>query len=133
MSALPVARVFPARRVDNFQSSSARILRAGTVSKAELTSHEYASGIAGALRDDYEASASMVKAICEDTGASMGTVKNWLAEVNGPGGEHLIKLMAASPSVRAFVDRVTGRDDLAKRAEDRMRRALAIMEGREEP
>lgn len=99
----------------------------------DLTSHDYTSGIAAALRADYGDGVSMVKSICEDTGASVGTVKNWLAENNGPGGEHLIKLLAASPSVRAFVDRVTRRDDVATRAEERMRRALAIMEGREEP
>ncbi len=100
--------------------------------RIDFTSHDYASGIAAALREDY-AGESMTKSICQDTGAALGTVKKWLAEENGPGGEHLIKLMAASPAVRAFVDRVTRRDDDASRTEARLRRALAIMEGREEP
>jgi len=33
-------------------------------------------------------------------------IKKWLAAENGPGGEHLIKLMAVSPAVRRFVDGV---------------------------
>lgn len=103
------------------------------MSKVDLTSFEYVSGVAAALRDDYANSASMVKAICADSGASMGAVKNWLAEVNGPDGEHLIKLMAVSPSVRAFVDGVIRRDDVATQAEARLRRALRIMEGHEDP
>lgn len=110
----------------------ARLLRSAMTRAIDLTSHDYAGGIAQALRDDY-AGDSMVKRIAEDTGAAIGTVKKWLAEENGPGGEHLIKLMAASPAVRAFVDAVTHRDDLARQAEERMRRALRIMEGHEDP
>lgn len=102
------------------------------MARVDFTAYDYAAGIAVALRDDY-AGDSMVKAISEDTGAPPGTVKKWLAAENGPGGEYLIKLMAASPAVRAFVDKVTRRDDAAAEANARMRRALAIMEGREEP
>lgn len=102
------------------------------MARIDFTAHDYASGIAAALREDY-AGDSMVKAIAEDTGAGLGTVKKWLAEENGPGGEHLIKLMAASPAVRAFVDKVTRREDALAKTEARARRALAIMEGREEP
>lgn len=131
MSSTPIARHFQGGRLTNFQATTARKLQAKPVSKIDFTSHEYTSGIAAALREDYAAGDSMVKTICEDTGASVGAVKNWLAEVNGPGGEHLVKLMAASPAVRAFIDRVIGRDDVATQAEARMRRALAIMEGRE--
>jgi hypothetical protein len=96
----------------------------------DLTAFDYAGGIARALREDF-AGESMVKDICRSTGASVGIVKKWLAEEHGPGGEYLIKLMAASPAVRAFVDQVTRRDDAAAQAEARLRRALAIMEGRE--
>lgn len=113
------------RRVDR-----ARLLWAAGMSQVDLTAHDYAAGIARALREDYGADASMAKRICEDTGAALGTVKKWLAEENGPGGEHLIKLMAASPAVRAFVDQVTRRSDATAEAESRLRRALAIMEGR---
>ncbi|WP_148283546.1 XRE family transcriptional regulator [Reyranella massiliensis] len=97
------------------------------MSKIDFTSHEYTSGIAAALRDDY-AGTSMVKVICEDTGASVGAVKNWLAEVNGPGGEHLVKLMAASPAVRRFIDIVTGRDDALSRAEKRLHTIAQLIE-----
>ena len=127
-----MASLFQGRTANNFPAASARKLQAGPVSKLDFTSHDYTSGIAVALREDY-VGASMVKSICEDTGASVGAVKNWLAEVNGPGGEHLVKLMAASPAVRAFIDRIIKRDDAATQAEARMRRALAIMEGREDP
>jgi hypothetical protein len=116
------------RRVTNLWDGAARFLVAD-VSATELTAHDYAEGIALALREDF-AGASMVKDICRATGASVGIVKKWLAEENGPGGEYLIKLMAASPAVRAFVDKVTRRNDAAAEAEDRLRRALAIMEGR---
>ena len=133
MSSLPFPGIVQGGRGRNFQAGSACILRAEHVSKIELNSFDFTAGIAAALREDYEHHPSMVKTICEDTGASMGAVKNWLAEINGPGGKHLIKLMAVSPAVRAFVDRITRRDDIAKQAEDRMRRALAIMEGREDP
>jgi len=133
MSALPSTRHFQGGRGRNFQSAKVRILRAAPVSKIDLNLHDYTSAIAAALREDYGSTPSMVKGICEDTGASMGTVKNWLSELNGPGGEHLIKLMAASPAVRAFVDTVTRRTDAAAEAEGRLRRALAIMEGREDP
>ena len=133
MSALPLPRNIRGSEGRNFPAIAARKLRAEPMSKLDFTSHDYVSGIATALRVDYGDNSSMVKTICEDTGASVGAVKNWLAEINGPGGEHLIKLMAASPAVRAFVDRITRRDDIAKQAEDRMRRALAIMEGREDP
>lgn len=98
--------------------------------RIDFTAHDYASGIAAALREDY-AGDSMLKTICQDTGAAMGTVKKWLAEENGPGGEHLIKLLAASPAVRAFVDKVSGRNDAVAEANARMRRALRIMEGEE--
>jgi len=116
------------RRVTNLWDGAARFLVAD-VSATELTAHDYAEGIALALREDF-AGASMVKDICRATGASVGIVKKWLAEENSPGGEYLIKLMAASPAVRAFVDKVTRRNDAAAEAEDRLRRALAIMEGR---
>lgn len=125
MSFLSTPRYFRSGPGENFFARRSRNLSA--MSKAELTSHDYANGIATALRDDYGRSASIVKDICEDTGASSGTVKNWLAGLNGPGGEHLIKLQACSPAVRAFVDRLTGRDDIATRTEAKLRRALAVM------
>lgn len=130
MSSTSFTRNLRGRRVDNFQSSSAWNLQARPMSKIDLTSHEYTSGIAAALRDDYASSTSMVKEICEDTGASVGTVKNWIAETNGPGGEHLVKLLAASPAVRRFIDTVTGREDALSRAEKRLHSIAQMIEGK---
>lgn len=98
------------------------------MSKIDFNSHEYTSGIAKALREDY-AGESVVKSICEDTGASMGAVKNWLGEVNGPGGEHLIKLMAASPAVLRFVDILIRRDDQLRQAQDQLRSIAQMIKG----
>lgn len=99
----------------------------------DLTAHAFAEGIATALRDDFGSDASMAKTIAELTGASLGAVRKWLAGENGPSGEHLLKLMAASDSVWAFVLTTTGRDKHGAEMQARMRKALAIMEGREEP
>lgn len=102
------------------------------MSKIDLNSFDFTAGIAAALRSDYEGHPSMVKAICEDTGASVGTVKNWLAETNGPGGEHLAKLLAASPAVRRFIDTITKRDDALAKAEQRLHRIAQMIEGKEQ-
>lgn len=99
----------------------------------DLTARDFAEGMAQALRDDFGASQSMAKDIAELTGASLGAVRKWLAGENGPTGEYLLKLMAASESVWAFVLSTTGRDRHGEEMQARMRRALAIMEGREEP
>lgn len=99
----------------------------------DLTARDFAEGMAKALRDDFGTDASMAKTIAELTGASLGAVRKWLAGENGPTGEYLLKLMAASESVWAFVLSTTGRDRHGEEMQARMRRALAIMEGREEP
>lgn len=131
MSGTSVAPIFGGRRVSIFRAAAARIVVA-ILKPIELTNFDYVSGIASALREDF-AGASMVKDICAATGASVGIVKKWLAEECGPGGEYLLKLQAASPAVRAFSDRVTRRDEAEAAATTRLRRALAIMEGRQEP
>lgn len=130
MSSTSIARLFQGGRTIKLPATTAGKLRAKPVSKIDFNAHEYTSGIAVALRDDY-AGDSMVKAICEDTGASMGAVKNWLAEVNGPGGEQLVKLMAASPAVRRFIDTITGRDDALSRAEQRLHAIAQMIEGKQ--
>lgn len=126
MSSTSIARLFRAEGRSNSQAGAARKLQGRPVSKIELNNQAYTAGIAKALRDDY-ADSSMVKTICEETGASVGAVKNWLAEVNGPGGEHLIKLMAASSSVRRFIDRTIGREDALAKAERRLHRIIELM------
>jgi len=109
-------------------------MRGAAMSKIELSAHDFVHGVADALYADYEKDPrGIVKGIGEDTGASMGAIKNWLAKVNGPTGEYLIKLQAVSPSIRAFVDQITRREDQLAKREQQMRRALALMEGREDP
>lgn len=128
MSSTPIARLFQDGGPSIFPAARSRNLRAKPVSKIDFNSHEYTSGIAKALRDDY-AGESMVKSICEDTGASMGAVKNWLGEVNGPGGEHLVKLMAASPAVLRFIDGLIGRDDQLTRAREQIKSIAQMIKG----
>lgn len=99
----------------------------------DFSSYEYSTGIAAALREDFGDSASTIKTICEVTGAAPGTVKKWFALDNGPGGEMLVRLMAASPAVQRFIDGVTRREDRLAKKEQQMRRALALLEGREDP
>jgi hypothetical protein len=98
----------------------------------EFSGYDYATGIAAALKSDFGESTSTIKAVCEVTGATPGTVKKWFAEENGPGGEYLVKLMYASPAVRRFIDASIQREDQITRKEDRLRRALAIVDEREE-
>lgn len=134
MSGHSVARLNLAGRNTNFRAHGARFLRAGSVSSAiDLSARDFAQGMATALRDDFGSDPSMAKTIAELTGASLGAVRKWLAGDNGPTGEYLLKLMAASDSVWSFVLSTTGRDKHGAELQARMRRALAIMEGREEP
>lgn len=102
------------------------------MSVIDLTAVQFIDGIADALVSDFGDSNSTVKVIGELTGAAPGTVKKWLAKHNGPGGEMLVKLMAASPAVCRFVDGVTGRADRVARRERQMHRALAILAERDD-
>lgn len=109
----------------------ARKLRSPMSGVIDLTAREFAEGMSRALRDDFGNDPSMAKTIADLTGASLGAVRKWLAGENGPTGEYLLKLMAASDSVWGFVLATTNRDKHGEVMQDRMRRALAIMEGRE--
>jgi transcriptional regulator with XRE-family HTH domain len=99
----------------------------------DLSAREFAEGMSRALRDDFGNDPSMAKTIADLTGASLGAVRKWLAGENGPTGEYLLKLMGASDSVWSFVLASTNRDKHGEVMQARIRRALAIMEGREEP
>jgi hypothetical protein len=101
------------------------------MSTAQITANSYAHAIACALRDSYGESTSAAKEIANDIGAGIGTVRKWLAGENGPSGEHLLKLMATRDEVWASVLSMTERDDGNHEQRDRVRRALAILEGRE--
>lgn len=99
------------------------------MSVSEITANAYASAIAAALRESYGVDSA--KEIANDIGAGVGTVRKWLTGENGPSGEHLLKLMAKRDAVWARVLAMAGRDDGNTEHRDRMRRALAILEGRE--
>lgn len=99
----------------------------------DLNSYDFIKAVSDALKEDFGDSPSTVKTICEATGAAPGTVKKWLAQDNGPGGEMLMKLMYASPAVQRYVDTALNRDDRLAKKEQQMRRALALLEGREDP
>ena len=111
----------------------ARKVRAAMTSVIDLSAREFAEGMSRALRDDFGNDPSMAKTIADLTGASLGAVRKWLAGENGPTGEYLLKLMSASDSVWTFVLAATNRDKHGEVMQDRIRRALAIMEGCEEP
>ena len=100
------------------------------MSPIDLTAVQFIEGIADALIEDFGDDPSTVKTIGLLTGAAPGTVKKWLAKNNGPGGEMLVKLLAVSPAVRAFVDRVSRRDDHVAEFNAKLRQAMAIMDGK---
>lgn len=91
-----------------------------------LTSRDYSLAISAALRREW----GMSREICEQTGASEGTVKNWLAGTNGPGGEHLLKLMAASDEVYDTAMKLAGIENEATAARRRISLAMAALRGK---
>lgn len=56
----------------------------------------YRCAVAHALKGELGSTYPAVKTVMGWTGASERTVKNWLAEVGGPSGEHLIDLIRHS-------------------------------------
>lgn len=96
-----------------------------------ITARSYALAIQKALRAEYGHLKSMVQEITETTGASSGAVKNWLAGVNGPSGEHLIKLMAASDEVYDAVQALAGLPNINNEARQRIRQAIAALRGKD--
>ena len=134
MSGHSMARLQLAGASNKNRAPCAQLLRAISMSKViDLSAREFAEGMSAALRSDFGNDPSMAKTIADLTGASLGAVRKWLAGDNGPTGEYLLKLMAASDSVWAFVLTSTGRDQHGAEMQARMRKALAIMEGREDP
>jgi hypothetical protein len=99
-------------------------------SMIKITATSYALAIAAALQASYGRNSA--KQIAAEVGAGVSTVKKWLAGQNGPSGEHLLQLMAKRDEVWASVISLAGRDDGNSEQRERMRRALAILEGRDE-
>ncbi|MBY0303587.1 MAG: hypothetical protein K2W86_00355 [Sphingomonas sp.] len=63
----------------------------------------YAEIIADLLRKEHGDSHRAVKQIMRQTGASERTIKHWLAANHGPDNVYLLRLIATSPVIRAFV------------------------------
>jgi hypothetical protein len=72
----------------------------------------FATMIAEALRHTLGDTRRAVKTAMRWTGASERTVKNWLAGVTGPSGEHLIELLRQSDAVAEAVLITAGRHDI---------------------
>lgn len=69
-----------------------------------LDHEQYAQGIAQALQSELGATRQAAKTLMRWTDASEKTVKNWLAGVSGPRGEHLIALIQHSDAaLNAFL------------------------------
>lgn len=78
----------------------------------------YAETIAGLLKKEHGDSHRAVKQLMRQTGASERTVKHWLAANHGPDNVYLLRLIATSPVVRAFV---LGVIEMGIRGQDRAR------------
>jgi hypothetical protein len=69
----------------------------------------YSKAIAYALRSELGATHQAVKIIMRWTGAGERTVKNWLAGISGPSGEHLVALIRNSDNVLRVLLAMAGR------------------------
>lgn len=73
----------------------------------------YPHAIAYALKCELGSTHQAVKTVMAWTGAGERTVKNWLAEVSGPSGEHLLALVRHSDLVLQAVLVLAGRHHAA--------------------
>ena len=72
----------------------------------------YAQAIAYALKSELGSTHQAVKIIRRWTGAGERTVKNWLAGINGPSGQHLVDLMRHSDDVLEVLLILAGRQPI---------------------
>jgi len=70
----------------------------------------YAKMVSAALRKDLGETHRATKTVMRWTGASERTVRNWLAGIKGPSGEHLVVLIRHSETVLEVILNHTGRD-----------------------
>lgn len=82
--------------------------------------------IMAAVRREYGIDRAASRRISVDIGVSFATADRWLSGKGEPHGYHIVKLMAASPEVLRTVDRITDREGILARAQDRLRRAASI-------
>jgi hypothetical protein len=74
----------------------------------------YRRAVAHTLKNELGSTHRAVKTVMGWTGASERTVKNWLAEVGGPSGEHLVDLIRHSDGVLEMVLAMAGRRHMAR-------------------
>ena len=73
----------------------------------------YSAAIAYALRNQLGTTHQAVKIVMKWTGAGERTVKNWLAGVSGPSGQHLVDLIRHSDDVLETLLLMAGRQQIA--------------------
>ena len=73
----------------------------------------YAQAIAYALKAELGPTHQAVKTVMGWTGAGERTVKNWLAGISGPSGDHLVKLIQHSGPVLQVLLILGGRPEVA--------------------
>lgn len=89
-------------------------------------SSAYAGSIADVLRSELGNSHRAHKTLMRWTGANERTAKNWLSGVNGPSGEHLLRLMKNSDRVFECVLMLASRKPVLSRHNlEGLRSALA--------
>lgn len=105
------------------------------MSVAELSAFQTSERLADALRRQWGDQRSALKVVASKVGAGVHTAKKWFAAENAPSAEYLIKLMAESDEVFSEVMAMCGRGDFARDtiAAERIKEALAILEGKAQP
>jgi hypothetical protein len=78
-------------------------------------SSAYAGSIADVLRSELGDSHRAHKTLMRWTGANERTAKNWISGVNGPSGEHLLRLIRNSDRVFECVLMLSGRQPILSR------------------
>lgn len=73
--------------------------------------------IADALERSFGSEPSAIKRAAHAARAGIGTAKNWFDRKNAPSGKHLVTLMGVDDNVYAAVMKLSGRGDVAERAE----------------
>ncbi len=73
---------------------------------------QYSLAVAYALKCELGSTHQAVKIIRRWTGAGERTVKNWLAGVSGPSGQHLVDLIRHSDDVLAVMLILAGRQQV---------------------
>src|ERR1700730_14156310 len=73
----------------------------------------YPAAIAYALRNRLGSTHQATKIVMRWTGAGERTVKNWLAGISGPSGQHLVELIRHSDEVLEVLLLLAGRKQVA--------------------